>query len=82
MADPHTLTARASGGDGWSRTEHLLALIVDELRVANWQRTGKRTGRPKRISPLARTRETRIGRTDRSPAEVLAVLRRVGPQPA
>jgi len=83
LTDPCTLTAQAAGGDGWSRTDHLLALVVDELRIANWQRTGRRRGRPKPISPLATAkRQQRIGRTTRSPAEVLAVLRRVGPQPA
>jgi len=77
--DPSSLTSKASGGDGWSRIEHLLAMILDTLRAANWQRTGKKTNRPKPISPLARGGARRIGRTTRSPAEVAALLKRFGP---
>jgi hypothetical protein len=60
----------------------LLALAVDELRVANWQRSkdghhGR--NRPKPISPMAQ-RGRRWGRTDRSPVEVAAVLARYGPR--
>lgn len=44
-------TVRAQHGDtvAWGATEHLLAAAVDALRVANWQRTGKKAGRPKPI---------------------------------
>ena len=43
--------ARSIHGDKalWSTTEHLLASAVDALNVANWQRTGKKGGRPKPI---------------------------------
>ena len=84
VADPSSLLAGHLGGDGWSRTDHLLAVIADALHVANWQRSkdGKHAGRrPKPISPLAKSSSTtRFGWTDRSPAEVAAVLARVGPQ--
>jgi hypothetical protein len=84
-ADPTTLTAQEMGGDGWSRTDHLLALVVDELRIANWQRSrdgSRNRNRPKRISPLAGGEGKRIGRTDRSPDEVAAYLAKIGPRPA
>lgn len=58
-------------------------MIVDELRVANWLRSkdgAKGRNRPKRISPLAKKPGTRIGRTTRSPREVMDLLRRIGPR--
>lgn len=85
-ADPLTLTARAAGGDGWTRSEHLLCLVLDELRIANWQRSkdgSKNRNRPKSMSPLRRDPGKRIGKTDRSPGEVAAYLKRLRatPQP-
>lgn len=82
LRDPHSATARAAGGDGYSRSEHLLFLVVDELRVSNWLRTKdgpKGRNRPKRLSPLARPVGKKTGRTDRSPREVAALLARYGP---
>lgn len=38
--------------DGWGPAEYLLALIADELAIANWQRQGKK-GAP-RPKPLPR----------------------------
>lgn len=76
--------AQAAGGDGWTRAEHLMAMVVDELKVANWQRSkdgAKNRNRPKPISPLAAQRGVRYGRTDRSPQEVAELLARYGPQP-
>jgi hypothetical protein len=84
LGDPTTLTAQALGGDGWSRTDHFLAMIVDELRIANWQRSKnglRNRNKPKRISPLAKKPGRRYGRTDRSPDEVVAYLRRLNPRP-
>ena len=80
LSDPGSLTAQAAGGDGWTRTEHLLAFVVDELRTANWQRSkdgSKNRNRPKPISPLRTASGKRIGKTDRSPAEVKAYLDRL-----
>lgn len=85
LGDPTTLTAQAAGGDGWSRTDHLLALIVDELRVANWQRSkdgARNRNRPKRISPLTKKPGRRYGRTSRTPEEVAAYLQRLNPRPS
>jgi hypothetical protein len=57
-----------------------LALVVDELRLANWQRSGtKKRKRPKPISPLAAKTGVRHGRTDRSPVEVQAYLAALNP---
>lgn len=78
--DPASLTAQSLGADGWTRLEHLLALAVDELRTANWQRTkdgAKNRNRPKPISPLKKAPGKQIGKTDRSPAEVAAYLQRL-----
>jgi hypothetical protein len=86
LGTPGTCLYRAVGGDEWSLTDHLLALVHDQLAVANWQRSkdgSKGRNRPKPISPLLRNRGgTRIGKTDRSPEEVKALLARYGPQPA
>ena len=75
------------GGDGFSLVEHLLFLVVDELRVANWQRSkdgSKGRRKPKRISPLAQgeERSESYGNTEgREPEEVASMLARFGPQP-
>lgn len=85
LEDPRSTTARAAGGDGYTTTDHLLFLVVDELRIGNWLRTKdgqKGRNRPRRVSPLARPAGKRTGRTDRSPAEVAALLARYGPAPA
>jgi hypothetical protein len=59
-------------------------MVLDELRIANWQRSkdgAKGRGRPKRASPLAQPQgERRYGKTDRSPEEVAAYLARFDPQ--
>lgn len=58
-------------------------MVVDELRIANWQRTKegrKGTNSPKRISPLAKKPGKRYGRTNKSPTEVIAVLARLRPR--
>lgn len=75
---------RAMVEDTWTLTDHLLALVYDELRLHTWQRTrdGKKNRRrPKPISPLAK-RGTRYGKTDRDPDEVKAYLARFGPPPS
>jgi hypothetical protein len=43
--------ARAIHGEAatWGPTEYLLAAAIDALNGANWQRGGRRTGRPKPI---------------------------------
>lgn len=48
---PESATARAMGGDAadWDTRAHLLASVVDQLAVANWQRSGKKSGKPKPI---------------------------------
>lgn len=84
--EPASLTARALGGDGWTREQHLLALAVDALRIANWQRTKdgqKNRNRPKPISPLARPQGVTYGgkKTTRSRTETAAYLDRIGPAP-
>jgi hypothetical protein len=33
----------------WTDREYLMAMMVDALNGANWQRTGKRSGRPKPV---------------------------------
>lgn len=79
---PESMTYRALADDTWTLDQHLLAMVVDQLAVANWQRSkdGSRgRNRPKPISPLAKNRGTRHGKTTRSPDEVIAHLRRLNP---
>lgn len=81
-ADPHSLSAQVAGGDGYSVSEHLLFLAVDQLRLGNWLQSkdgAKGRNRPRLLSPLAKPRGKRIGRTSRTPAEVIEVLDRLGP---
>jgi len=86
LADPGTLTARAAGGDGYTLTEHLLMLVLDELRVANWQRSKdgqKGTNRPTRVSPLANPQRRRPRAAGRlTPEQKAAYLARIGPRAA
>lgn len=81
MTDATSASAKNAGSDGWSRSEHLLALVVDELRIANWQRTkdgSKGRKKPKPISPLSAGEGTlKYGKTDKSPEEVIAYFDRI-----
>lgn len=70
-------------GADWTRAEHLLAIVADLLAIANWQRAGgKRSKRPKPISPLAKPKVTRYGRTTMTPDEAKAYLAKLGPPPS
>lgn len=73
---PESLTHRALAKDDWSLTDHLLALVHDQLALANWQRAGKKRGpKPKPISPLARGGSKKHGGGHgRSDDEVKALL--------
>ena len=71
---------RGSSGE-WPMSDHLLALILDALHAANWQRGGGKSSRPRPIRrPGAGTRST-YGRADRSPGETAAYLARFAPPP-
>lgn len=69
---------QALGGDSWTLDQHILALIHDQLAMANWQRQGKRgRPRPKPISPLSvgKKEAQQFGDTSgRDPEEVKALL--------
>lgn len=76
---PGTHLHRALGGDDWTLDQHLLALAVDALAVANWQRSkdgGKPSKRPKPISPLAKkSRRKKVGNAGgRTPQQVVTLL--------
>lgn len=60
---------RLHGDDAqWGDTEHLLAVAVDALNIANWQRGGgKSANRPK---PIPRPGEAQKNRTRLAPAEI------------
>lgn len=76
------MTAQLLGSDGRTLGEHLAYQHLDELRVANWQRSKdgqKNRNKPKPVSPLAQKPGVRTGRTDRSPADVQRLLARYGP---
>lgn len=84
LQTPGTCLYRAAGGDEWTLTDHLLALVHDQLAVANWQRSkdgAKGRNRPKPLSPLRKPAGARYGKTDKSPDEVKALLARYGPAP-
>ena len=52
---PGTLLRAELAKDDWTLDQHLLALILDTLRLANWQRAGRKGApRPQPVSPLAR----------------------------
>jgi hypothetical protein len=78
---PGTLLHRELSGDDWSLDQHLLAIVADAGRLANWQRSkdGQRNRRrPKPISPLAPKRgQAQYGGTTADPDEVKAYLARV-----
>lgn len=77
---PGTLLHRKLAGDDWTLDQHLLALAVDAMRIANWQRSkdgSKASKRPKPISPLAQQKKP-MQRGDtggQSRAAVVAILR-------
>ncbi|MGH3878069.1 MAG: DUF5361 domain-containing protein [Actinophytocola sp.] len=77
---------RASADDDWEvRPAHLLTLMLDQLVIANWQRSkdGTRgTNRPKPISPLSQPEGTRHGGTTLPQDVVIAHLKARGPQAA
>jgi hypothetical protein len=69
----------------WTMDRHLAALTVDQLAVANWQRSGgKKRDYPKPIErPGVRSRRTsRVGDASRlTPTEVRALLDARKPAP-
>lgn len=72
-------------GNDWTLTDHLLALVYDQLVISNWQRSkdgAKGRNRPKPISPLTKKAGNRYGKTSRSPDEIKAYLARFGPPPS
>lgn len=77
---PESATAARLGGElpgrQWSRTDHLLATVVDVLQVGNWQRQGKK-GAP-RPAPVKRPgltpNEEHFGGEAMAPEEVDAIL--------
>ena len=79
-ADRTSLVAQWIGTDGLSLADHLLYHVLDALQIANWQRTGKRSGRPKPLSPMrdgkGSSGSNTYGGTDRSNAEVIDLLAR------
>lgn len=58
---------RRAAGDGWSVTDHLLALVADELAVANWQRQGKRNAPRPRPIPRPGAKEEKVYGSDPIP---------------
>lgn len=67
----------------WGLNEQLLAMAIDVLRAANYQRSGGKGAKPKPLPrPGVKTKDQplRHGRTDRSPDEVIAYLDRFRPQ--
>ncbi|MEU4256263.1 hypothetical protein AB0B42_00715 [Streptomyces fradiae] len=72
---PATARTRLAQGetDGlWGLGEHLQALTIDELRIANWQRsnTGVKRGKQTKQPPPIERPGTRKRRTKNSPERV------------
>jgi hypothetical protein len=77
-------TRRSIGGpeEDWHLEHHLLALIIDGLREANWQRANQFSKHPSRPpTPLPRPGVVRraLGRTSMTSAQVKAFLARFNP---
>lgn len=78
--------ARQVHGDNvdWDMPSQLLAAVIDQLRVANWQRTqdGQKGRRPPKPTPRPGVNDgtRRYGRTTRDPEEVKDLLRQIGPK--
>lgn len=67
----------------WGLNEQLLAMTIDVLRQANYQRGGGKGSKPKplpRPGLAKKSDPVRHGRTDRDPDEVIAYLGRFRPQ--
>ncbi len=73
---PESATHTALLGPQWTRTDHLLATVVDVLAIANWQRQGKKGApRPKPVRrPGVGPQEERFGGEAMSTDEVEAAL--------
>ena len=55
---PGTLLRRELADDDWTLDQHLLAVAIDQLALANWQRQGKPGARrPDPVSPFAKKPE-------------------------
>lgn len=77
LKTPDSILYRTLAKDDWSLTDHLLALVHDQLAVANWQRSAKKgRPRPKPISPLAKRSNRHGGGHGRSDDDVKALLAR------
>jgi hypothetical protein len=66
----------------WSTADHLLAITVDALQIANWQRSKDGATGRNRPSPIPRPglrTGDRVGKTSRTPEEVRAYLAQFRP---
>ena len=82
-SDPTSRLSTALGGDGISKSDHVLMLLNDHLAAANWQRGGgKKKDKPDPLSPLAKRSggKRRFGQTDLPPEEAIALLRAANPR--
>lgn len=62
MLPPGSALHRVSDDEGWSRADHLLALIADQLATANWQRQGKKAAaRPKPLKRPGAKGDRKVG---------------------
>jgi hypothetical protein len=69
----------------WGNEAHMLALIADQLAIANWQRTadgqkGRKRPKPLRRPGVAEAGVTKYGTKQSNPAAARAYLRSVGPK--
>lgn len=72
-----TALARAKTDDdiGWSMTDHLLASVVDALRLANWQRAANSSD-SNRPNPIQRPGDTGRRITDEQAETLMSIVAR------
>lgn len=83
LADPTSLLSRQLGSDGLALDRVLLYAVLDELRVANWQRTKNGTtgtNPPAPLNPRVQQREQQPKPTGRmTPEQKQAYLDSIAP---
>lgn len=90
VEDPSTWVYRLLTG-GWSLSDHLSAAIVDEVRLANYlfvrvnSRKGSAGKPPDPVVrpglPARKTNESTVGRTTKTPEEMIKLLAQFDPPP-
>lgn len=65
---------------GWPRTDRLIATVIDELAIANWQRGGGKAKKPELLTATRKKRRDKVDLARFSQRDIRAYLSKVGPQ--